>query len=74
VLGRPIKEPVIPGGEGQEPGLVTVEKHRLVRDVKVGMLADLVLLSDNIFAVPSEELAGVRVAMTVVDGRVVYER
>ena len=49
-------------------------KYRLVRDVKVGMLADLVLLSDNISAVPSEELAGVRVAMTVVDGRVVYER
>ncbi len=42
--------------------------------INVGMLADMVLLSDNIFAVPSEELAGVRVTMTVVDGRVVYER
>jgi predicted amidohydrolase YtcJ len=36
-------------------------------------VADIVLLSDNIFAVPLEELAGVRVAVTVVDGRVVYE-
>ena len=42
--------------------------------LKVGMLADMVLLTDNIFTVPPEELAGMRVAMTVVDGRVVYER
>lgn len=42
--------------------------------IKVGMLADLVLLTDNIFAVPPQELAAVRVVMTVVDGRIVYER
>ncbi|MFN2276780.1 MAG: amidohydrolase [Candidatus Promineifilaceae bacterium] len=42
--------------------------------IKTGMLADLVLLTDNIFAVPPQEIADVRVAMTVMDGRVVYER
>jgi predicted amidohydrolase YtcJ len=42
--------------------------------IKVGMLADMVLLSDNIFAAPAEELAMVRVTMTICDGRVVFER
>jgi hypothetical protein len=42
--------------------------------IKTGMLADLVLLTDNIFAVPPQEITDVRVAMTVMDGRVVYER
>ena len=42
--------------------------------IKAGMLADLVLLTDNIFAVPPEKIADVRVAMTIMDGRVVFEK
>jgi predicted amidohydrolase YtcJ len=42
--------------------------------IREGMVADLVLLTDNIFAVAAEELAAVRVAMTICDGRIVYER
>ena len=42
--------------------------------IKVGQLADLVLLTDNIFAVPAKNLATVRAAMTICNGRIVYER
>jgi predicted amidohydrolase YtcJ len=39
-----------------------------------GMLADLVVLSGDIFKMPVEDIASVRVALTVLDGRVVYRR
>lgn len=42
--------------------------------LKPGMLADLVVLSSDIFAAPSEELASTTVAVTVFDGKIVYSR
>jgi hypothetical protein len=39
-----------------------------------GMLADLVVLSEDIFAAPPSRLASTRVAVTVFDGRIVYRR
>ena len=42
--------------------------------VKEGMLADLVLLDSDIFALDSAEIASVRPVMTICDGEVVYER
>ena len=41
--------------------------------VKPGMLADLVILSTNIFA-GADQLSAAEVAMTIFDGRVVYKR
>jgi predicted amidohydrolase YtcJ len=41
--------------------------------LKAGYLADIVLLSENIFEIPAEELANVKPIITMVDGRVVYE-
>jgi predicted amidohydrolase YtcJ len=38
------------------------------------MLADLVILSQDLFALPSAELADAEVEMTIFDGRVVYDR
>jgi predicted amidohydrolase YtcJ len=38
-----------------------------------GKLADLVMLSDNIFKIEPKEIEKVKVLMTIVDGRVVYE-
>jgi predicted amidohydrolase YtcJ len=42
--------------------------------LKPGYLADLVLLSEDIFSVPSEDIERVHPVMTVVDGRVVFEK
>jgi hypothetical protein len=38
-----------------------------------GKLADLVVLSDNIFDIPPETIGDVRVEMTMVDGKVVFQ-
>jgi predicted amidohydrolase YtcJ len=40
--------------------------------IKPGMLADIVVLSEDIFSLPPSELSNVRVAYTIFDGRVVY--
>ena len=40
--------------------------------IREGMLADLVLLSDDLFAVPDEALAEVAPVLTICDGRVVF--
>ncbi len=42
--------------------------------LKAGKLADLVVLSADILAVPAEEIAEIEVLITVVDGRVVFEK
>ncbi|MDQ3489296.1 MAG: amidohydrolase family protein [Acidobacteriota bacterium] len=40
--------------------------------LKAGMLADIAILSENIFAIAPERLTSVKVAYTIFDGRVVY--
>lgn len=42
--------------------------------IKAGMLADIVVLSDDIFALPSSKLSTVKVAYTIFDGRIVYPK
>lgn len=42
--------------------------------IKAGMLADLVVLSNDIFAAPRSRLASAQVAVTIFDGKVVYRR
>jgi predicted amidohydrolase YtcJ len=42
--------------------------------LKAGMLADLVVLSNDIFTDPGARLASARVAVTIFDGKVVYTR
>jgi predicted amidohydrolase YtcJ len=41
--------------------------------LKVGMLADLILLSHDVFSIPPEALEHVVPVMTVCDGRIVFE-
>ena len=41
--------------------------------IKTGYLADLVLLPLDIFAVPTETIAGINPLLTMMDGRVVFE-
>ena len=40
--------------------------------IKVGQLADLVLLSKDYFSVPEEEIKGIESVLTMVDGKIVY--
>ena len=42
--------------------------------IEVGMFADFVVLSDDLFSVSPEKIRDVRVEMTVVGGRIVYRR
>jgi hypothetical protein len=42
--------------------------------LKPGYLADLIVLDRDPFAIPPAELHTLRVLMTVVDGKVVFER
>lgn len=39
-----------------------------------GKLADLIILSDDIFLIEPEKIRNARVLMTIVDGRIVYDR
>jgi predicted amidohydrolase YtcJ len=41
--------------------------------ITAGKLADLVLLSQDIFKIDPKEIENVKVVLTMVDGRVVYE-
>lgn len=41
--------------------------------LEVGKLADFVLLSDDIFTIDPNKIGGVKVVMTIVDGKVAYE-
>jgi predicted amidohydrolase YtcJ len=41
--------------------------------ISVGKLADLVLVSGDIFKIDPNEIEKVKVLLTMVDGRVVYE-
>jgi predicted amidohydrolase YtcJ len=42
--------------------------------LREGMLADMVLLSEDVFALPSEELENLSALLTICDGEVVFER
>lgn len=42
--------------------------------IEPGKLADLVVISDDILSVPPESIEKARVAMTIFDGKVIYER
>jgi predicted amidohydrolase YtcJ len=42
--------------------------------LETGMLADLVVLSEDIFEAPASRLASTRVVMTIFDGKIVYRR
>jgi predicted amidohydrolase YtcJ len=53
------------------PAYASFDEHRK-GSLKAGMLADLVVLSIDIFDAPAEQLASATVAATIFDGKIVY--
>lgn len=51
----------------------TFREHEL-GTLEVGKLADLVVLERNLFEVPAEDIPEVKVQVTIVDGKVVYDQ
>jgi predicted amidohydrolase YtcJ len=49
-------------------------QEKVKGSIEPGKLADLVVLSDDIFSIPPEQIQKTKVDMTVFDGRVIYER
>jgi len=56
----------------RDAAYVEFEEHRKGQ-IRTGFLADLVLLPKDIFAIPTQEIAELKSALTMVDGRTVYE-
>jgi predicted amidohydrolase YtcJ len=42
--------------------------------IEPGKWADLAVLSDDVLAVPDDQVASIKVSMTMVGGRIVHER
>jgi predicted amidohydrolase YtcJ len=49
-------------------------QEKVKGSIEPGKLADLVILSDDIFSIAPEEIQHTKVDLTIFDGRVIYER
>ena len=54
-------------------GAYTSFEEEIKGSLEVGKLADVVVLSEDILAFPADKIREIRTALTIVDGRVVYE-
>jgi predicted amidohydrolase YtcJ len=57
----------------REAAWASFDEHRK-GTIERDMLADLVVLTNDVFASPQGRLADIEVAVTIFDGRVVYSR
>lgn len=83
----PDAAPHYAGRLGEDPGLsretavraITMNSSYLIHQetetgsLEVGKLADLIVLDRNLFEIPAEEIADIKVLMTVVGGKTVYQ-
>ena len=50
-----------------------LHRERDLGSIEVGKQADLIVLSQNLFEIPTEQISGTRVLMTMLGGKVVYD-
>jgi predicted amidohydrolase YtcJ len=55
-------------------GAFTEFSEQTKGSIEVGKLADLVVLTQNIFEIPPEEIQNAKVRKTIVDGKIVYRK
>jgi predicted amidohydrolase YtcJ len=48
-------------------------RENILGSVEVGKLADMIIISQNLFNVAPMQIANTKVLMTMVDGKVVYD-
>jgi predicted amidohydrolase YtcJ len=79
--------PKYAGKLGEDPGLTPkvavraitlnssyeLHQEKLTGSLEVGKLADLIVLDRNLFQIPSEQISELKVLLTVVGGRIVYQ-
>jgi hypothetical protein len=81
-LNRPLWAPDLPDQRQTLPDIIAAytrdaayaefqERHK--GQLRPGFLADMVLLSDDLFDVPAETINQVHPILTMCDGRIVYE-
>lgn len=50
-----------------------MHREREIGSIEVGKLADLIVLSQNLFRVPTEQISDTRVLLTMMGGRIVFD-
>jgi predicted amidohydrolase YtcJ len=55
-------------------GAYAAFQEDLLGSIKTGKLADITVLSRDIMTVPDEEILGTEVRLTIVGGRVLYQK
>jgi predicted amidohydrolase YtcJ len=50
-----------------------LHQEKLTGSIEIGKLADLIVLDRNLFQIPSEQISELKVLLTVVGGKVVYQ-
>ena len=49
-------------------------EEELMGSIEAGKLADLIVISRDILTIPENEIKDIKVDMTVIDGKIVYQR
>ena len=66
------EEVVLPKGRGKQIRVCVFASGELA--MKVRPVADLVILSQNIFKIPAEKIVEARVKTTILGGKIIYQR